>query len=302
MDMAGFNNQYIINSWPDEQVDDGFFGIKPFLSEVFPAIPYCNSESIPIQMPQTCMKQKFKQLNDTNLSPSHPTVESSQKGSSPFSTTQFISFGKSSPYSSDGEKLYEDDIVYNSRSPIRRTPIQAQYHVAAERKRREKLSDLFIALSKLVPGLKKLDKTSVLEDATKHIEELQERLKTLEEGEKNNSTAPNTMVERCIISTCSDNTSSFKGTTLEQIPEIKVKIQGKSVLIKILCEKKYYGSISSMSTELEKLHLTILDTRILRFGSCTLDITLKAQMDSAFSVTVEDIIEHLQLGIFQLQS
>ena len=127
-------------------------------------------------------------------------------------------------------------------------------------------------------SIHQLDKASVLEDATKHIEELQERLKTLEEGEKNNSTAPNTMVERCIISTCSDNTSSFKGTTLEQIPEIKVKIQGKSVLIKILCEKKYYGSISSMSTELEKLHLTILDTRILRFGSCTLDITLKAQV------------------------
>ena len=104
--MASFNNQFVNNSMQDHQVDDGFFDIKPFLSEVFPAIPYCNSESIPIQMPQTCMKQKFKQLNDTNLSPSHPTVESSQKGSSPFSTTQFISFGKSSPYSSDGEKLY----------------------------------------------------------------------------------------------------------------------------------------------------------------------------------------------------
>ncbi|XP_027150186.1 transcription factor bHLH18-like [Coffea eugenioides] len=297
MDMASFNNQFVINSKQDDQVDDGFFDIKPFLSEVFPAISYCNSDSIPIQMPQTCMKQKFKQLNDTNLSPTHPTVESNLKGSSPFSNTQLISFGKSSPYSSD-----EDEIVYNSRSPIRRTPIQAQYHVQAERKRREKLSDLFIALSKLVPGLKKLDKASVLEDANKHIKELQERLKTLEEEKKNNSTAPEIMVERCIISTCSGNTSSFKGATLELIPEIKVKIQGKNVLVKILCEKKYHGSISSMSSELEKLHLTILDTRILRFGCCTFDITLKAQMDNEFSVTMKDIIEHLQQGIFQLHS
>lgn len=50
----------------------------------------------------------------------------------------------------------EDDIVYSRTNPVKRTPIQAQYHIEAERKRREKLSDLFIALSKVVPGLKKV--------------------------------------------------------------------------------------------------------------------------------------------------
>lgn len=37
-----------------------------------------------------------------------------------------------------------------------RTPLQAQDHVVAERKRRENLGQLFISLSKAVPGLKKV--------------------------------------------------------------------------------------------------------------------------------------------------
>jgi hypothetical protein len=42
-----------------------------------------------------------------------------------------------------------------------RTPLNAQDHVIAERKRREKLSQRFIALSAVVPGLKKVRTTIV---------------------------------------------------------------------------------------------------------------------------------------------
>jgi len=44
----------------------------------------------------------------------------------------------------------------NKVTAINRNPIQAQDHVMAERKRREKLSQRFIALSSLLPGLKKV--------------------------------------------------------------------------------------------------------------------------------------------------
>lgn len=37
-----------------------------------------------------------------------------------------------------------------------RTPLQAQDHVLAERKRRERLSERFVALSAMIPGLKKV--------------------------------------------------------------------------------------------------------------------------------------------------
>ncbi|KAF7843064.1 nicotiana tabacum ORF protein [Senna tora] len=52
-----------------------------------------------------------------------------------------------------------------------------------EWKRREKLSQRFIALSALVPGLKKMDKASVLGDAIKYLKQLQEKVKSLEEEE-----------------------------------------------------------------------------------------------------------------------
>lgn len=46
---------------------------------------------------------------------------------------------------------------YNNNVMYKRSPVQAQDHVIAERKRREKLGDLFISLSKIVPGLKKVN-------------------------------------------------------------------------------------------------------------------------------------------------
>ncbi|CAM8947048.1 unnamed protein product [Rhodiola kirilowii] len=52
----------------------------------------------------------------------------------------------------------------------------AQDHVIAERNRREKLSQRFIALSAVVPGLKKTDKASVLAGAVKYLKKLQERV------------------------------------------------------------------------------------------------------------------------------
>ncbi|KAJ6315266.1 hypothetical protein OIU78_018702 [Salix suchowensis] len=53
---------------------------------------------------------------------------------------------------------------------------QSQDHIIAERKRREKLSQRFIALSAVVPGLKKMDKASVLGDAIKYLKQLQDKV------------------------------------------------------------------------------------------------------------------------------
>ncbi|KAG6577330.1 Transcription factor basic helix-loop-helix 25, partial [Cucurbita argyrosperma subsp. sororia] len=70
---------------------------------------------------------------------------------------------------------------------VGRNPPRAKDHVLAERKRREKLSQRFIALSALLPGLKKMDKASILGDAIKYIKQLQERVESLEEMGKNSN-------------------------------------------------------------------------------------------------------------------
>lgn len=44
----------------------------------------------------------------------------------------------------------------NKKTFTTRNPLQAQDHVVAERQRRERLSQMFIQLSSLVPGLKKV--------------------------------------------------------------------------------------------------------------------------------------------------
>lgn len=105
MEMTTFNNQHAVSSM-DDQVDDGFFDIKPFLSEAFPALSSCNSSSIPIQIPQNTINGQVKQLNITNLSSLYPAVELNQKGSAAFSSPQLISFGKSSPSLEDFERVY----------------------------------------------------------------------------------------------------------------------------------------------------------------------------------------------------
>lgn len=61
-------------------------------------------------------------------------------------------------YISDGSVCHGLEFSHenNTAFPVKRTPLQAQDHVLAERKRRERQTQRFIALSALVPGLKKV--------------------------------------------------------------------------------------------------------------------------------------------------
>ncbi|KAF6142383.1 hypothetical protein GIB67_033810 [Kingdonia uniflora] len=89
------------------------------------------------------------------------------------------------------EKIYEDvmksqGIHKNQNHSSNRViaaaklPSLAKDHVIAERKRRKKFSQRLIALSAMIPGLKKMDKATVLGDAIKYLKELQERVNSLE--------------------------------------------------------------------------------------------------------------------------
>ncbi|KAI7756945.1 hypothetical protein M8C21_009989 [Ambrosia artemisiifolia] len=158
-------------------------------------------------------------------------------------------------------------------------------HILAERKRREKLSQRFIALSALVPGLKKMDKASVLGDAIKYLKSLQEKVKTLEEE----VTKANVFVGK---STHDDE----GGRTLLLLPEVEARFWGKDVLIRVHCEKKS-SIVEETLALIQKHHLSIINTTAMAFATSALDITVVAQMDKEFTFTIKDLVNNLRTGL-----
>ncbi|CAJ1943091.1 unnamed protein product [Sphenostylis stenocarpa] len=179
-----------------------------------------------------------------------------------------------------------------------RNPTQAQDHVIAERKRREKLSQRFIALSAIVPGLKKMDKATVLEDAIKYVKQLQERVKTLEEQTVDKTVESAVFVKRSVVLASDDSISSGENSD-QSLPEIEARISGKEVLIRLHCDK-ISGRAATILRELEKHHLTVQSSSFLPFGNNTLDITIIAKMNKEYCLTAKDLIRSLSQCLRQL--
>ncbi|CAL0334367.1 unnamed protein product [Lupinus luteus] len=171
-------------------------------------------------------------------------------------------------------------------------------HVLAERKRREKLSQRFIDLSALVPGLKKMDKASVLGDAIKYLKQMQEKVSSLEEEQNRKKTIESVVfVKKSILSNSDDLDTG--GSFDEALPEIEARVWERNVLIRVHCEKKK-GVIEKTISEIEKLHLKVINTSALAFGSFVLDITIIAQMEVEFSMTVKDLVREVRSAFASL--
>lgn len=174
---------------------------------------------------------------------------------------------------------------------------QTQDHIIAERKRREKLSQRFIALSALVPGLKKMDKASVLGDAIKYLKQLQERIKILEEQTRKRSMESVVFVKKSQVfedgmnSSTDENFSS--GPCDELLPEVEARICDNDVLLKVHCEKSK-GVLEKIIGEVEKLDLTIINSSLMTFGTSAVDITILAQMNPEFCMPVKDLVKSLR--------
>lgn len=174
---------------------------------------------------------------------------------------------------------------------------QPQDHIMAERKRREKLSQRFIALSALVPGLKKMDKASVLGDAIKYLKQLQDQVKTLEEQTRKKSMESVIFVKKYELCADSESSSSDEnlscGPTDEPLPEIEARFSDKEVLIRVHCERKK-GILDKIVSEIEKLNLSVVNSSAMAFGDSAIDITIIAQMDEAFTTSLKDFVKNLR--------
>ncbi|XP_024005681.1 transcription factor bHLH25 [Eutrema salsugineum] len=181
--------------------------------------------------------------------------------------------------------------------PFYRSQSNAQDHIIAERKRREKLTQRFVALSALVPGLKKMDKASVLGDALKHIKYLQERVGEFEEQKKERRLESMVLVKKSkLILDDSNLTASSSccedGSSGLELPEIEVRFSDKDVLIKILCER-HNGHITKIMAAIEKFRFSITNSSVFPFGP-TLDITIIAKKESDFDMTLIDVVKSLR--------
>ncbi|CAK7355425.1 unnamed protein product [Dovyalis caffra] len=180
-------------------------------------------------------------------------------------------------------------------APMSRSPS----HAIGERKRREKLSQRFIALSAVIPNLKKMDKASVLGDAVKYLKHLQERVKTLEEQSARKTMESVVFVKKTQVCVDDDSSSideNTDGCCDHPLPEIETRVSDKDVLIRILCEKKK-GCLMKILSEIEKFHLNVINSRTLSFGNCTLDVTVVAQMDVNNSVILKDIVKNIRQAL-----
>lgn len=262
----------------------------------------------------------------------HKHFIASNSSSSSISSPKFLCFGNSNSSPSGSEQLYGSPnndsgnfIKFPSLTSIgsyenengeakcrqgqtkrvstmTRSPSHAQDHLLAERKRREKLSQRFIALSAIIPGLKKMDKASILGDAIKYMKQLQEGVKTLEEQTQKTTIESVVFVKKSQLPIDDDDDSSsnenFNGPSNEPLPEIEARVSDKNILIRIHCEK-HKGSLVKVLGEIEKLNLSVLSSSVMPFGTSTLDITVIAEMDNEFSKTVKDLLRDLRLGLVE---
>ncbi|KAF3636599.1 hypothetical protein FXO38_24078 [Capsicum annuum] len=286
MENASFNN--------NTDGEEAPFEFKNLLSEMF--------TSFPNQNPNTF-------FSSPNSSTSTNSSSSSQNN--------IISFGN--PDSNhldpqDNELEYEKMLMMSSNistssttvaKRICRSPLQSQEHILAERKRRERFSHLFAVLAKTIPGLKKLDKASILEDAIKYIGELQERVSTLEEAA--GTTKTGNLIEststaqkpHSLAAITSHHDNSFKNVDHEsKYHDMKVQILDKNVLIGINCSKQMRNIFSIIAGIMEKLHLTIHHIRVAPSNHSTAlhYISILAEIDDV-DITVQDVEKAFELSL-----
>nr|XP_027107757.1 transcription factor bHLH18-like [Coffea arabica] len=175
-----------------------------------------------------------------------------------------------------------------------RPPSQTYDHIIAERKRREQLSQRFMALSAIVPGLKKMDKSSILGDAIEYLKHLQERVKTLEEKAARQTMESVVLVKRSQLLLEDEGSSDeVAGPNEQPLPEFEAKVCDKNVLLRIHC-KNYKGVLIKILSQIDKLNLAVLNTCVSPFGNFALDITIIAEAEKEVNLTTKELVDTLR--------
>ncbi|XP_020217690.1 transcription factor bHLH25 [Cajanus cajan] len=295
-----FNSESTPNCFPVESLDQSYSPARPItkrLKKFSTLNTTCAGDLTPHKVSASPYSQliSFGHFNAPSGAPKQfdnyvkPKIENTYSENMDFSA--FVSQG-----SYEDKSFLSSDNLTNQPVITTRNPIQAQEHVIAERKRREKLSQRFIALSAILPGLKKMDKASVLGDAIKYVKQLQERVQTLEEQAAKRTVGSSVLVKRSILFADDDDSDSHFDHSL---PEIEVRVSGKDVLIRTQSDK-HSGLAAVILSELEKLHFMVQSSSFLPFGNNKIDVTIIAQMNKEKCMTAKDLLGRLREALSQL--
>ncbi|KAK7389499.1 hypothetical protein VNO78_24600 [Psophocarpus tetragonolobus] len=192
----------------------------------------------------------------------------------------------------------------NPTSRRGRSSAETLDHIMTERKRRRELTERFIALSATIPGLKKIDKATILSEAITHVKRLKERVRELEEQRKKTRVESVSFVhqrshiatDEGTISGAIDSDECYR--TNEALPTVEARVFNKDVLLRIHC-KIQSGILLKILDHLSSLDLSTISNSVMPFGSSTLDISIIAQMGDKFNVTMSDLVKNLRLVLLQ---
>ncbi|KAK4252955.1 hypothetical protein QN277_011078 [Acacia crassicarpa] len=207
-------------------------------------------------------------------------------------------------------KRNRDQTCNNIVEPRKKTRSSSETanHIMAERRRRQQLSERFIALSATIPGLKKMDKATILQEATRYVKQLQERVTDLEKqnsiiintsSSSSSSSDQKSSMMRSIKKYCelhrvdiNDDDDKSCEAKNEMLPQIDAKVLENQVLFGIYCEKRR-GIEFKISNLLECFHLYVTSSSVLPFGNSTLGITIIAQIGQDYRMTVNEVMKNL---------
>ncbi|KAL0450110.1 UNVERIFIED_CONTAM: Transcription factor [Sesamum latifolium] len=188
------------------------------------------------------------------------------------------------PLNSTEEAVVSQALAAQGSQPARRTtrsrlPSQTYDHIVAERRRRELLSKRFAILSGMIPGITKMDKTSVLGDAINYLNLLQERVKTLEKQATKETMESVVLVKKSQIMEDSGLSDEKDECSKEQplLAEIEAKSCNNQIVFRIQCAK-LKGVVARLLDQVEKLNLTVINSIVMTLGNHAFDITIVAEV------------------------
>ncbi|XP_010691764.2 transcription factor MYC2 [Beta vulgaris subsp. vulgaris] len=150
-------------------------------------------------------------------------------------------------FDSDGPVSRQRVVRKRGRRPItsREGQVVTMNHVEAERQRREKMNSRFYALRSVVPTVTRMDKASLLADAVAYINDLKNKISSLELQFQVTNNDHNTLMSS---SSGISNINIHNNVVNSRIPlDVEVRVLGNEAMIRVQSENVNHPSARLMN-------------------------------------------------------